>query len=67
MAKKKDLKPLFAIKHDFYDSLDNTLAQGINLIQAVESALELDQINQRVVPIVKERLDAFKKALLSTD
>lgn len=64
---KKDIKPLFSLKHDFYDSLDASLAAGINLIQAVESALELNQVGDRVAPIMKEKLDAFKKTLLLED
>jgi len=63
--KKEEPKPLFSLKHDFYESLDAVTQQGIMLIQAIEHALDLGQVNERVAPIIRERLDAFRKALLT--
>ncbi len=55
MAKKKDVKPL----------LDEFIQAGINLLQAVETACELDQVSGAAKGILKERADAFRKAFLS--
>lgn len=66
MARKKEpTKPLFAVKYDFYASLDEVANTAIVLIQAIETALDLKQIGDAAEPIVREKLDAFRKALLT--
>lgn len=68
MARNKEPpKPLFALKHDFYASLDNTLQQAIMLMQAVDQALRLKQVGEIATPILKERLDAFRRSLMSDE
>ena len=43
--KKEPPKPLFGLKHEFYESLDNTLLHAINLMQAVDQVIDLEQVN----------------------
>jgi hypothetical protein len=68
MAKKKDIKPLFAVKHDFVDSLDNMLNEAMFLIQQVDSALKLGAVtNEGVANMLRDRLTSFRAALETTD
>ena len=66
--KKEDPKPLFGLKHDFYESLDHTLQQAIMLTQVVEQAIELEQVKPGFVhDKLQERCAAFRKALMSDE
>ena len=68
MARSKpEPKPLFALKGDFYDSLDHTLQQMVNFLQAVETALQLDQVSATMKPKLQEQCDRMRKALLTAD
>ena len=62
MAKKPDPKPLFAVKHDFVDSLDRFLEEVTMFRQAVKYALDLGQIQTPAREVIAERLAALDKA-----
>lgn len=62
MAKKQtETKPLFPLKHEFYDSLDRFAHESFMLAEAVRTAIQLDGVNEKVKPILQERLDAFMR------
>lgn len=61
--KEKVTKPIFEVKHDFVDSLDALLHEALNFYQAVQTAIELGQVSDKVKPILQERVDAFRKKL----
>jgi uncharacterized membrane protein YgaE (UPF0421/DUF939 family) len=66
--KKEDPKPLFDLKHDFYASLDHALQQAINLMQAVDQAVDLSpEMSAPIKQILTERSAAMRKALMSED
>lgn len=67
--KKEEPKPLFSLKHDFYDSLDHVLQQAINLMQAVDQAIDLagDKMPEPIRETLKERSAAMRKALMTED
>lgn len=64
---KKEPKPLFGLKHDFYESLDNVLQQTITLMQCVDQALDLagDKIPEPIRDLLKVRSEALRKALMN--
>ncbi len=65
MAKKKEQpKPIFPLKHEFYESLDHLLQQAINLMQAVDQAIELGAIKAGpVADMLRDRSTAMRKAM----
>jgi len=68
MARKKEApKPLLNVKHDFVDALDNFIGKLSILVQAIETAISLDQIGGAAKPIVREALDEFRAALYGRD
>lgn len=68
MARKKEQpKALFAVKGDFYASLDHLAQESIMLIQAVEMALQHGQIPDAAADILRERIKSFRAALTSDD
>ena len=67
MAKKQPPKPLFSLKADFYESLDNVAQQGIMLITAIETVMHHTEIPKGVKELLVERVKAFRSALSSDD
>lgn len=68
MARKKDPpKPLFGLKHDFYDSLDNFIQYSINLHQMARSLLDLNVVPDKLKPMLQEKVDALETAMMSKD
>ena len=68
MARKKEPpKPLFGLKHDFYDSLDHTLQCAINLMQAAGTAIELGAVTGNASEILQQRVAEMRAALMSDD
>jgi len=67
MARKKEIKPLFSLKHDFYDSLDHLLQQNIMLVQSVEQAISHGAIEGPIKEILQERVEAVRKAMMSDE
>lgn len=64
MARKKEQpKPLFAVKHDFYASLDHLAQEAIMLLQAIDMALRSEQIPDPAASILRERAASFRAAL----
>lgn len=62
MAKKNPPKPLFPLKHDFMDALDNYTQQAGNLAQAVGMLLRAGDLKGPLADVLRERLDAFEAA-----
>ena len=62
MAKKEPPKPLFPLKHEFVDSLDNYIQQSGALAQAVGMLLRAGDLKGPVADVLRERLDAFDQA-----
>lgn len=68
MAKKPAPKPLFGLKHDFYESLDHALQTAIVLMQSLDQAIELGQIKEGpCLDVLKERSALMRKALMSDE
>lgn len=66
--RKEEPKALFDLKHDFYTSLDNAAQQAINLIQAVDQAINLGGVKEGPLSdLLKERSKALRTALMSED
>lgn len=67
MARKKTPpKPMFDLRHDFVESLENVCQQGIMLLQTVDLLLKHDlKIPDSIKEVLKERHDAFRSALMN--
>jgi hypothetical protein len=64
MARKKEqLKPLFAVKFDFVESLDHFISEVMTLRQAVGTALELDLVKEPAKKMLSERLASLAAAM----
>lgn len=64
MAKREKPKPLFTLKHDFVDSLDNVAQQAITFLQIVEQALELDLVKEPIKTRLRQQADQFRASLI---
>lgn len=62
MAKKQPPKPLFPLKHEFVDALDNYTQQASSLAQAVGMLLRAGDLKGPVADVLCERLAAFDAA-----
>lgn len=68
MARKKDQpKPLFLVKHDFVDSLDNLTQVLVNYISVIDTAIELGAIDKKILDRVVDQQQKLKSALLTND
>ncbi len=68
MARKKEqAKPLFDLKHDFVDSLENVCQQSIMLLQAVDTVLRNGNLPIGVKEILAERSNAMRSALMKEE
>lgn len=70
MARKKEKpKPLFSLKHDFLDSLEEFIQASMMLHNAVKTVLDYGAPGQPIPDSVKEmlreRIAAWEKATLS--
>lgn len=64
MARKEKPKPLFSLKGDFVDSLQEACQQGITLIQVCEQVISAKLIkNEGVAKIFEEHVSAFRDSL----
>ena len=60
MARTKETpRPLLDVKADFYASLDAFVDAAMLLEVAVETALELGQVNSAAVPQLRDRVAAL--------
>lgn len=66
MAKKQP-KPLFPLKTEFYDSLDNFAHQAGMLADMCRQMIKMDAVNEKLKPMLQERLDAFQAARMSDE
>lgn len=62
MARKKQPRRIFPIKHDFYASLDRFIHEATMLADAVRQALDHDLVKEPASIILKARADAFDVA-----
>lgn len=68
MARKKEpAKPLFAVKHDFVNSLDTLLQEAVNLAGVLDMVLQHGSLPPNIKEIVAVRVTRFKAALFSRD
>ena len=68
MARKKaEPMPLFAVKHDFVESLDTFCQKAVNLSQMVQTALELKLVMDPLRAKLQVALDEFNRAMLTRD
>jgi hypothetical protein len=68
MARSKDApKPLTALKHDFYASVDNVIAQAIMVIQANEFALKHDLVKEPAKTEMAKVTAAFRAAVFTDE
>lgn len=68
MARKKNLpKPLFDLRFDFVESLENVCQQAIMLLQAVDTVKQHGNLPEAINAILEERADALRNALMSND
>jgi hypothetical protein len=67
MAKSKQpLKPIFPLKHEFYETLDKFIHESSMLADALSQAIQLGAVTGPAMSILEERLAAFK-AIRSSD
>lgn len=64
MAKKEPPKPMFPLKHQFYDSLDNYIHNARILADSVRTFVDLGEAAnlKAFKEKLQERLDAFERA-----
>jgi len=67
MARKKAFKPLFAVKHDFVESMDNFIQVSLNLYQAAKTAVDLGKLSGPAADRLKECMAEWEKATLPDD
>ena len=64
MARKKDPpKPMFALKHDFVDALENVCQQAVMLMQAVDMVIRHGDTPEGIKEVLVERSKAMRAAL----
>lgn len=63
--KKAPPKPMFALRFDFIESLENLCQQSIMLLQCIETVMTHTKIGPGVKEILQERVKAFRAALMS--
>lgn len=70
MARKKNVKPLMAVKHDFVDSLDNFVQKTI-LLQQVCRSIADERLNPTLPKPLRdalvERMADFEQAFMSEE
>jgi len=64
MARKKNVKPLFEVKHDFIDSFEAFIQASMMLYLSVRSALDLGAIKGHAASNLRERVVAWEAATL---
>jgi hypothetical protein len=62
MAKKDPVKPLFPLKAEFYASVDNFAHQAGMLADMCKQMIQMNAVDERLKPMLQERLDAFNAA-----
>lgn len=64
MSKRKEPpKPIFPLKHDFYASLDHLLQEVMMLHQTCSQLIELGKVEGASAEILRERVEAVRKAM----
>lgn len=68
MARKKEApKPYFQIRGEFHDSQENMVGKLLVLMQAVDTALSLNQVLPAAAPILREKLDEIRAAVMGQE
>ena len=60
---KSKPKPLFDVKGDFYESLDNFVQEAMNLNSVVKILLSIGAVPGAGGDRLRERVEAFERAL----
>lgn len=68
MARKKpDPKPLFSVKHDFVDSLDNFIQKVVMLRNAAHTLCDIGGLPDKAKQILSEQVAELDKAMMSNE
>ena len=68
MAKKaKDIKPIFPLKHEFYDALDNFIQEATMLANTARFIAENGGLKPGLRQQLEKQLEAFNAARHSND
>lgn len=68
MAKKaKDIKPIFPLKHEFYDALDNFIQEATMLANTARFIAENGGLKPGLKQQLEKQLEAFSAARHSDD
>lgn len=67
VRKKEPAKPLFALKHDFVESLDNVCHEVIMLLQAVDIVIRNGNLNEPTKEILAERSKSMRAAIFAEE
>ena len=67
MARKKEPTGYFLKRNEFHEAQENMIGKLIVFMQAVDTALSLDQILPAAKPSMQEKLEALKKAVMSDE
>ena len=67
MSKKPKPKPLFSVKFDFVDSLDNFIQEAVLLRQVLMQSIDLDLVQEPAKGMLTERLAALANAMDETE
>ena len=65
--KKSEPRPLFAVKHDFYESLDAYVEASFELYSVARKALELDAVAESAAGPMREAVERLCRAMSSSD
>lgn len=60
-------KPYFQIRGEFHESQENMVHKLMVLMQAVDTALSLNQVLPAAAPLLREKLDALRSAVMSDE
>ena len=65
MSRKKEIKPLVDVMHDYKDALQNVHNESSMLYSAVHSIVTMKEVGipEKVLEILRERCDAYRKAM----
>jgi hypothetical protein len=63
MTKKPNPKPLMALRHDFYESLNHFTQEVLILRQTIQQALKYDLIIGPAKEMITEQLEKVAKAM----
>lgn len=68
MAKKsKTIRPFFALRWEMADTMEALTNELLMLIQAIETAIQLGDMNDAAKKLLSERVEALKKICIAEE